>query len=215
MRGRTGEDAGTAGRREYALPPRVSLRRILGWSLLGSAAVVLVALAARPKPMGPQVDEVDRVLDLYGRGEREKALRAAEDLKQADPSEPRVWLLAGMLEEDRRDVVAAERAYLIALDLLPANDARRTDVEVTLADLARRKGDPARALETIDKLARERGETARTRHARVLALIDLGRLDDALSESRRIAEESFGGGVARKLEKQVRSLMDAKATRDG
>jgi hypothetical protein len=48
----------------------------------------------------------------------------------------------------------------------------------------------------------------------VLALIDLRRFDDALSQTRLIAEERFGGGVAQKLEKQIRSLMEAGAPRD-
>jgi hypothetical protein len=36
-----------------------------------------------------------------------------------------------------------------------------------------------------------------------------------LSQTQLIAEEKFGGGVAKKLEKQIRSLMDAKQKRGG
>jgi hypothetical protein len=88
------------------------------------------------------------------------------------------------------------------------------EIELTLADLGRRKGDAAGALVEIDKLAQRYGDSGRVRHARVLALIDLRRFDDALSQTRLIAEERFGGGVAQKLEKQIRSLMEAGAPRD-
>ena len=119
-----------------------------------------------------------------------------------------------MLAEDRKSVADAEHAYGLALGLLEPADSRRLDVVVTLADLRRRKGDPAGALSDIDEIARAHGESGRIRHARALSLIDLRRFDEALSEAHLIAEERFGGGVAKKLEKQIRSLRDAGTTRD-
>ena len=70
-------------------------------------------------------------------------------------------------------------------------------------------------MKRIDQVARERGESGRIHHARALVFIDLRRFEDALSETRFLAEEKFGGGVAKKLEKQIRSLMDAGKPRDG
>jgi hypothetical protein len=204
-----------AGRPELARPRGVSIRRIAGWSLLGSVAVILVALAARPEPIGALDARVERVLELYGKGDRHGARLAVDELRRDEPSDPRVWLLLGMLAEDAQAIADAESAYGVALGLLDPGDSRHTDVRVTLADLRRRKGDPSRALSEVDGIARERGETSRTRHARVLALADLGRLDEALSEARLIAEERFGGGVARKLEKQIRELMKARSSGDG
>jgi tetratricopeptide (TPR) repeat protein len=203
-----------AGRPELARDYRLSLRRILGWSLLGSSFVVLIALAARPALIEDTEARIDQALELYGKGDRDGARQVAADLARTDPTEPRVWLLLGMLAEDRKAIADAEQAYSAALDLLEPADVRRLDVEVTLADLRRRKGDPAGALGAIDKLARERGESGRIRHARVLSLIDLGRFDDALRETRLIAEERFSGGIAKKLEKHIRSLMGAEAPRD-
>jgi Flp pilus assembly protein TadD len=204
-----------AGRPELARPPRVCMKRVLAYSILGSVAVILVALAARPSAIDKTEALVDQALSLYGKGDRDGARRVADDLVKVNPGEPRAWLLLGMLHEDRKSWNEAERAYSVALEVLDQKDARRVDVQVTLADLRRRKGDPLGALAAIDKVARERGVTGRMRHARVLALIDLARYDEALSETRLIAEEKFGGGVARKLEKQIRSLKDAGATRDG
>jgi hypothetical protein len=51
------------------------------------------------------------------------------------------------------------------------------------------------------------------RHARALALVDLRRFDEALSETRFIAEEKCGGGLAKRLEKLIRSSMNAAASR--
>jgi tetratricopeptide (TPR) repeat protein len=192
----------------------MSVQRIVGWSVAGSVAMILIALAARPKPVDDIEAKVDRVLEIYASGDRVGAQKAADDLLRADPSEPQAWLLLGMLAEDKKDVPAAVRAYESALGLLELKDPLHLDVLVTLADLRRREGDPSGALATIEKLARERGESGRLRHARVLSLIDLRRFEEALSETRLIAEEDFGGGVAEKLEKQIRSLMSVEA-RDG
>jgi hypothetical protein len=202
---------------DQPVPPRdesFSFKRVLGWAILGSVTMILVVLAARPDPMEDVEARVDRVIGMYAAGDREGACKAAAGLAVSDPSEPRVWLLVGMLAEDARKNDEAVHAYQTALGVMEPSDPGRIDVLVTLADLRRRKGDPAGALAEIDKLAQEHGVSGRIRHARVLSLIDLRRFDEALSDTRLIAEERFGGGVAKKLEKQIRSLMDAEARKD-
>jgi Flp pilus assembly protein TadD len=177
--------------------------------------MILITLAARPEPVPDVEARVDAVIALYAKGDRAGARSAADELARTDPAEPRVWLLLGMLAEDKKDLDEAERFYARSLDLLDPGDVRRVDIRVTLADLLRRKGNAEGALAAIDKVARETGESGRIRHARVLSLIALGRFDEALSQTQLIAEEKFGGGVAKKLEKQIRSLMDAKQKRGG
>ena len=193
----------------------VSILTVVGSAVFGSAAAILIALAAFPRPEASTESKVDSALALYGQGDRATAQMIADELVRTDPSEARGWLLKGMLAEDRKSLSDAEHAYMNALTHLSADDARRVDVEVTLADLLRRKGDPEGALKAIDKVARERGESGRIHHARALAFADLRRFDEALSETRLLAEEKFGGGVAKKLEKQIRSLMDAGKPKDG
>jgi Flp pilus assembly protein TadD len=192
-----------------------SIRTLVGLAVVGSAAVILITLAAWPKPAASAELRVDRAIELYGSGDRAGAQAVADELVRHDPNEARGWLLQGMLAEDRKDLAAAEHAYTRSLALLGRDDARHTDVEVTLADLLRRKGNPEDALKALEKVARERGESGRIHHARVLAFIDLRRFEDALSETRLLAEERCGGGVAKKLESQIRSLMDAQKPRDG
>lgn len=204
-----------AGRNDPVPRPPISGKRIVGLSILGSVTTVLIVLAARPSPVESVEARVDAAIALYAKADRAGAMEAARALVKSDPSEPRAWLLLGMLDEDRKAIKEAEHDYTIALNLLEPDDARRTDVEVTLVDLLRRKGDPEGALSAIDKLARLRGESPRLRHARALALIDLRRFEDALSETRAIAEEKFGVGVAKKLEKHIRSSMAAAESRDG
>jgi Tfp pilus assembly protein PilF len=193
----------------------ISILTVAGSAVVGSAAAILIAMAACPRPQASAESKVDTALALYGQGDRETARMIADDLVRTDPNEARGWLLQGMLAEDRKSLSDAQHAYERAFVLLRHDDVRRVDVEVTLADLLRRKGDPEGALKAIDKVARERGESGRIHHARALAFADLRRFDEALSETRLLAEEKFGGGVAKKLEKQIRSLMDAGKPRDG
>jgi Flp pilus assembly protein TadD len=193
----------------------VAIMPVAGMAVVGSAAVILIWLAAVPKPHASTETLVDRAIELYGAGERQGAQAVADSLVRVQPTEVRGWLLQGMLAEDRKAIADAEAAYTKALGLLAPEDIRHVDVAVTLADLIRRKGDGEGALKALDKVARERGESGRTHHARTLIFIDLRRFEEALSETRLLAEEKFGGGVAQKLEKQIRSLMDAGKPRDG
>lgn len=192
------------------------IRRLAGWALAGSAIVILAGVSAAPAPVTSAVDRVDGALSLYARGDRKGACAVAGALVATSPRSAEAWMLSGMMAEDRAAPREAEAAYAKALPILEAAaDPRATDVLVSLADLLRRKGDPAGALAALDKVARERGESVRIRHARVLALVDLGRFDAAFIQTRAMAEEKLGGGVARKLEKLIRSSMDAAASRKG
>jgi len=201
--------------RPFGRNGRSSILVIIATAVVGSAAVILITLAAWPKPATSTELRVDRAIELYGSGDRAGAQAVADELVRQDPREARGFLLLGMLAEDRKDVAAAEHAYGRSLALLGHDDPRHIDVEVTLADLLRRKGNPEDALKALEKVARERGESGRIHHARALAFIDLRRFEDALSETRILAEERCGGGVAKKLESQIRSLMDAQKPRDG
>jgi len=192
---------------------RTKIGRLAGLAALFSAVVIVGVLASCPGPVTTTADRINGALSLYGAGDRAGCDRVLSDLVLSAPREPDTWLLAGLLAETRKASVEAELAYGKALSLLDAADPRATDVQISLADLLRRKGDAASALKAIEKVARERGESARLRHARILSLVDLRRFDEALSETRFIAEERLGGGLAKRLEKLIRSSMNAAASR--
>jgi predicted Zn-dependent protease len=192
---------------------RAKAGKLGGFALLLSAVVIVIVLASVPAPVTLAADRVSGAIALYGAGNQKGCARVLEDLLRSAPGASETWLLAGLLAETRRAVAEAERSYENALARLPSDDPRVADVQVSLADLTRRKGDPARALAAIDKVARERGESIRLRHARVLALVDLRRFDEALSETRVVAEEKLGAGLAKRLEKLIRSSRTAAASR--
>ena len=121
---------------------KVSILTVIGTAVVGSAAAILIGLAAVPRPQASAEAKVDAALALYGRGDRDAARSAAESLVHTDPHEVRAWLLLGMLEEDRKAYAEAKSAYEHALGLLATDDVRHVDVQITLADLLRRKGDP-------------------------------------------------------------------------
>jgi tetratricopeptide (TPR) repeat protein len=129
------------------------------------------------------------------------------------PDEPRAWIVDGALKELDNDLEGAERSYRKAHALSPNDAPRRAELEVSFAELARRRGSPATALAALESMTRDAADPIRRMHAVALCLIDLGRLDEALNAAKAIAEKPYGAGVARRLEQAVRERRDAPESR--
>ncbi len=194
---------------------RASALRIAVVAGVGSAALIALVIAAVPTPPGAVDEQVDRVIELHGQGRRDDARNLSEQLCRDHADSLRVWLARGMIEEDRDDLSAAEDAYAHARRVMPAGAVGSEDIDISVADIHRRRGDVLGALRELDQLRANGAESGRLNHARALVLLDMKRFDDALREVNLLAEKRGGGGVARQLDKQIRQAMKMSATRDG
>jgi tetratricopeptide (TPR) repeat protein len=194
--------------------PRVRWRRTLLSAALAGAATCVVAVVALPRDADPGGTRVQSVLALYGAGDRAGARAGCDLLLRELPAEPRAWLVDGVLREDAGDLAAAESSYRRAFGL-SADPAFRRELEVSFAELRRRRGDAAGALAELTALAPGVGDEVRLLHARALCLLDLGRLDEALNAAADLADKPLGAGVARRLERVVRARRDAPSSRGG
>jgi tetratricopeptide (TPR) repeat protein len=203
--------------------PRVVWGRTLALAGALGVATALVLLAAVPRDPDRDGARVQAALALYAAGDRAGARAACDELVRDLPEEPRAWLVDGLLREDVGDLVGAEAAYRRSFELSPRDPDRRRELSVTFAELRRRRGDPAGALAELGELvaadaaagAELCGDPVRLLHARALCLIDLGRLDEALNAAAEVAEKPNGAGVARRIEREVRSRRDGPASRGG
>ena len=178
-------------------------------ALLGSALLVLVVLAAIPDSGVAAEERVQKIMRLYGEGQLDAAEADFADASQSFASNHRIWLAGALLSEHRGNVALATQRYRSARSLIRSDDAFGIEIDITLCDLVRRGGDAAGALEQLDRLIKDAvilRIPGRWRHAKALALIDLIRYEEALSETRLLAEEEGGCGISRGLEAQIQRL---------
>jgi tetratricopeptide (TPR) repeat protein len=198
-----------------APPRRVNWKRTTAAGSLAAALTLIVSVIALPRDVDPVGSRVQSALALYSAGDRDGAQLACDEVLRTAPEEPRAWLVSGLLAEDRGDLAKAGESYRRAYELSPQDLERRREIEVSFAELKRRGGDPKGALGDLAELPPGVGDPVRLMHARALCLIDLGRFDEALNQAARIAESPLGAGVARRLERDVRTKRDAPTTRGG
>lgn len=175
-------------------------------SVIAGAALLIVITAAMPDDGTLAEARVQKIIRLYGGGQLAEAESAFEAATLVAPKDHRVWLAGGMLAEHSSNVSLATARYTQARGLMGADNASRIEVDITLCDLIRRSGDASGALHALDQVAKDASQTripGRWRHARALVLIDLRRFEEALSETRLLAEEEGGRGISRGLEAQI------------
>ena len=200
---------------EAVLAPRIVWGRTLALAGALGAAVAMVLVAAIPRDPDLPGTRVQAALAQFGAGDRAGARASCDALLRDLPEEPRAWLVDGFLREDSGDLDGAESAYRRAHELSPRDPERRRELEVTFAELRRRRGDPAGGLALLAELPAGVGDETRLIHARALCLIDLGRVDEALNAAKEVAEKPGGSGVARRIEQSVRARRDGPASRGG
>ncbi len=202
-----------------AVAPRATVRtswaRVMICSVVGGAALVVATLVAVPKPSPTADDAVDQVIQLYAQGNRDAAIAACDAACGQFPAAYRPWLARGMLADDRNDLDGAEKAYVRAREVMGAHTYGVEDIEITLADIKRRRGDAPGCLAELDAIQSRGATSGRLNQARALAFVDLKRFDDALREAQSLAEKRGGGGVARQLDKQIRQAMKSQTAKGG
>ena len=82
-------------------------------------------------------------------------------------------------------------------------------VLVSLADIGRRRGELADAQARLEDAVNQYGESAKTRHLRVILLMSKGHWDAALGETHRLAEENPVDPHASGLRRRIRKLREA------
>ncbi len=157
-------------------------------------------------------------------GPREGGLRAARwgEVELAEPRlvkalrrNPRdaeVWHALGLVRMRRGDSAGARQAYESGLKA----DPRALDNRVGLATLALKQHQPAAALVQYDAIIAARPRFADARLGRSLALLELGRLDEARQALDRAAELGADGAAVaaqRRLLRELRQAAQVKQNR--
>jgi tetratricopeptide (TPR) repeat protein len=176
----------------------------------------------------------DRALALYDRaadvaprdpaGPREGGLRAAhwgeleaaeprlEEALRRDPRDASVWHALGVVRIHLNDLDGAEKAYRSGLQA----DPRALENHVGLATVALLRRDPAGALVQYDAIIAARPRFADARLGRSLALIELGRFDEAeraLDAAQRLGANPESVERQRRLLKHLRGPSEVKQNR--
>lgn len=189
-------------------PTRIRLRFGL-YAVSATALAVLVYLGWFYVPhLGLDQDKTE-VFRLAGEGKWEEARDLIDEMAERYPDDVRVPLLLGWLEDGAGDLDATTRAYESALPKCET-DAQRLELLVTLADIHRRQGHADVAEVRLEEAAKKYGESAKTRHLRVLLLMSKRHWNAALGEIDQLAEENPVNPHARSLRRRVRKLQEAE-----
>ncbi len=154
-------------------------------------------------------------------GPREGGLRAArwgevrlaeprlEEALRRNPRDATVWHALGLVRMRRGNLAGARRAYSSGLEANPGDLSNR----VGLATLALKEHRPAAALAQYDAIIAARPRFADARLGRSLALLELGRLDEAEKALDRAAGLGANGpsvAAQRRLLGQLRQAAQVK-----
>jgi len=198
-------DLGAARRQAELLGERVGAKSPVPWVELGMAlelahrydeALAMYDAAsdvAPTNPLGPKTAG----LRAARWGERELARPRLEEALRRDSRDASVWHALGLVCLGLGDLEAADRAYRSGL----MADPRAVENHVGLATLAFMKERPTDALREYDAVLAQRPKHADAMLGRSLALIELGRLDEALHT---LADAEAHGANAAVVAKQRR-----------
>ncbi len=137
--------------------------------------------------------------------------RLAEALRR-DPRDAAVWHALGLVRAKQGDRAGAREAYESGLRA----DPQALENRVGLATLALARGDASAALAQYDALVAARPRFADARLGRSLALIELGRLDEAeraLGEATRLGADRRAVAAQRRLLRELRRRSGPAASR--
>lgn len=169
----------------------------------------------------------DRAADVAPRNEagpREGGMRAArwgelalaeprlEEALRRNPRDASVWHALGLVRLRQGDMSGARQAYESGLKADPGALENR----VGLATLALKEHQPAAALAQYDAIIAARPQFADARLGRSLALLELGRLDEAekaLDQARRLGADSRVVAAQRRLLQELRHAAQVKQNR--
>lgn len=145
-------------------------------------------------------------------GEVELAEPRLEEALRRNPRDAEVWHALGLVRMRQGDTAGARQAYESGLRAEP--DA--LDNRVGLATLALKQHRPADALAQYDAIIAARPHFADARLGRSLALLSLGRLDearDALDSAARLGADPAAVAAQRQLLRELRQGAQVKQNR--
>ena len=148
------------------------------------------------------------VFRLASEGKWDEARHLIEVMDERYPDDIRVPLLCGWLEDGVGNLDGSTRAYERALELCKS-DAEHLELQVTLADIQRRRGQVAVAERRLEDAANRYGESAKTRQLRASLFMSKWHWDAALGEVDRLAEENPVDPHASGLRRRIRKLREA------
>ena len=204
-------DLGRARQESEALAARLGSKSPIPWVELGFALELahrydealsmydLAAQVAPSNPLGPKTGG----LRAARWGERELARPRLEEALRRDSRDATVWHALGVVCLGLGDQGAAERAYHSGL----MADPHALENRIGLATLAFVQERPSAALHEYDAILAERPKHADAMLGRSLALIMLGRFDEA---ERALTDAGALGASSAVIAKQRRLLAGAR-----
>lgn len=168
-------------RAHYVLPDEGAILVDLAAALAGlgrwGQAAELLDKAIAQRPDIPDLHERHSIY-LANAGDQAGSLIAVERCLALDSARASSWALLGERRVEMEDSRAAEDAFLTALKHQPDNSAALWN----LALLKEKAGDLSAALDLLDRVPTETGQTARARHRRGQILLSLGRLAEGWAD---------------------------------
>jgi len=119
--------------------------------------------------------------ELRIHGKLEEALKWAKQATETDPSNGIAWMVTGQIQVDRRDVVSATRAFLMAVSVSP--ELKGSEPGARLAIVYNRLGMREALNDVGSSLAKaglELDPSAKREWEQLVAAVDLGRLRAAI-----------------------------------
>ncbi len=178
---------------------------LYGAGLLTVGGILLAVRLRTPKPDLESI--LEKVYEASGREDYPAAHQLLDEAQDIHPDALRVDLTRGWLFEMQKDLAEARRVYG-ALTARCEDPEQRRDLEISVADLARRQGNRAEAEALLAGIERNYGRSARSRHLRILLQMDSEDYAGALSEARLWAEEGPGDSKAQRLVKTLANLVE-------
>ncbi len=145
-------------------------------------------------------------------GELELAKPRLEEALRRNPKDAAVWHALGLVRLRQGDSSGARQAYDSGLQADPGALENR----VGLATLALKEHQPAEALRQYDAIIAARPRFADAQLGRSLALLELGRLDEAeqaLDQAQRLGADSRVVSAQRRLLRELRQAAQVKQNR--
>lgn len=190
---------------------RRRIARVILYSL-GATGIAVLTWMGWFYEAPPGFDEqASRVFALVRESRYEDAMTALRDLEEEFPGHIKIPLMEAYVHEVEGEFKKARAAYEVAVKRVPEADQRRV-ILLSIADLHRREGDVDRAEKMLAEVAKEYGESDRTRRLRAVLYSVRGCHDHALSEVDRLVEEHPGDPHALRLRKHLRRLAEASAS---
>lgn len=182
-------------------------RRIVLYGAAASAGFALIwAGFLRTEP--PGIDERLEAMFVLTRDNRfEEARRLVAAIREDEGEHVKLRLAEAFIDEREGRLEAAQAVYTELAETVPG-DAQKLDLLLSAADIERRLGRADEAGRRLAELTARFGENSRARQLRIALLVDAGRITDALSEIRVLAEEDPGYPHAARLRRQLERLVE-------